>query len=286
MITSRLRVKRIINNNIVLVEDFEGQEVVAIGKGLGHSKKVNSLIDSCEITKTYVLVDKRTSRKLMTMFEEIPFEIILLSQQIVDYASVELSASFNVNLVIVLADHINFSLSQYRNGNEMPVLINEEIARFYKNEHKVGIEAVKMINKTLSVSIKESEAAAIAFHLVSAQDKGTNHDALRIMKGVKEIIEIVEKTMSTKLDEELPAYSRFIIHLKFFMRTILLNQNRKEEASFGYILAQIESGYDIANICVKEIAKHISSNYGYHITDNDRLYLVIHIVRVVSQNYT
>lgn len=35
MLKDTLRVKRIINNNIVIAEDFKGHEVVAIGKGLG-----------------------------------------------------------------------------------------------------------------------------------------------------------------------------------------------------------------------------------------------------------
>ena len=31
-----------------------------------------------------------------------------------------------------LSDHINFALIQYRQGNHVPKLVNEEVKRFYK----------------------------------------------------------------------------------------------------------------------------------------------------------
>ena len=40
MLKDTLLVKRIINNNIVIAEDFKGHEVVAIGKGLGFSRSM------------------------------------------------------------------------------------------------------------------------------------------------------------------------------------------------------------------------------------------------------
>ena len=38
MFEKNLTVKRVINNNIVIAENGKGQEVVAIGKGLGYRK--------------------------------------------------------------------------------------------------------------------------------------------------------------------------------------------------------------------------------------------------------
>ena len=39
-----LVVKSIINNNIVIVRDFNGREVIAIGKGLGFKKHKNEFV--------------------------------------------------------------------------------------------------------------------------------------------------------------------------------------------------------------------------------------------------
>ena len=108
-----LIVDKIVNNNIVIAKDFRGREVVAM--------------------KTYVLLDKVDSG-VLTLFEEIQFEVIETSQKIIDYAQEKLNVKFNVNLLMSLSDHINFALIQYRQGNHVPKLVNEEVKRFYKEE--------------------------------------------------------------------------------------------------------------------------------------------------------
>lgn len=63
--------------------------------------------------KTYVLVGK-TVNGMFTLFEEVPFDVIEIAQKIIDYASNQLGITFNVNLLSGLADHINFSIMQYK----------------------------------------------------------------------------------------------------------------------------------------------------------------------------
>lgn len=121
-----LIVDKIVNNNIVIAKDFRGREVVAIGKGVGFRKRKNEAVHRSEIMKTYVLLDKVDSG-VLTLFEEIQFEVIETSQKIIDYAQEKLNVKFNVNLLMSLSDHINFALIQYRQGNHVPKLVNEEV---------------------------------------------------------------------------------------------------------------------------------------------------------------
>ena len=123
-----LIVDKIVNNNIVIAKDFRGREVVAIGKGVGFRKRKNEAVHRSEIMKTYVLLDKVDSG-VLTLFEEIQFEVIETSQKIIDYAQEKLNVKFNVNLLMSLSDHINFALIQYRQGNHVPKLVNEEVNR-------------------------------------------------------------------------------------------------------------------------------------------------------------
>lgn len=104
-----LIVDKIVNNNIVIAKDFRGREVVAIGKGVGFRKRKNEAVHRSEIMKTYVLLDKVDSG-VLTLFEEIQFEVIETSQKIIDYAQEKLNVKFNVNLLMSLSDHINFAL--------------------------------------------------------------------------------------------------------------------------------------------------------------------------------
>lgn len=105
-----LIVDKIVNNNIVIAKDFRGREVVAIGKGVGFRKRKNEAVHRSEIMKTYVLLDKVDSG-VLTLFEEIQFEVIETSQKIIDYAQEKLNVKFNVNLLMSLSDHINFCIN-------------------------------------------------------------------------------------------------------------------------------------------------------------------------------
>lgn len=286
MIRDKLLVKRVINNNIVIAENFKGHEVVAIGKGLGFRKNRYDVIDPHEVMKTYVLVEGSSKGQLLSLFEQVPFEIIECTQRIIDMAQEDLNTTFNVNLVVALADHINFSVNQYKAGFDIPVLVNEEVKRFYKEEYQVGKKALRLINETLHISLKQEESTSIAFHLITAAEKRSNHTALQIMKGVSDIIHITEAELGIHLDEDSMAYSRFIIHLKFFMRNILFEQAKVEQGLLNSILTQIKSGYEEANHCVGKIAAYVQEQYAYSLSEEEKLYLTIHIIRLFDQKKT
>ena len=173
-----LIVDKIVNNNIVIAKDFRGREVVAIGKGVGFRKRKNEAVHRSEIMKTYVLLDKVDSG-VLTLFEEIQFEVIETSQKIIDYAQEKLNVKFNVNLLMSLSDHINFALIQYRQGNHVPKLVNEEVKRFYKEEYHIGEIAVQMINERFQIlfsKLKESLSynKSSTFHEMALQQLHIN----------------------------------------------------------------------------------------------------------------
>ena len=90
----------------------------------------------------------------------------------------------------------------------------------------------------------------------------------------------MEKEFNTKFDEESADYLRFVIHLKFFMRSMLFEQSRPANESLGLLFVQIKTGYDKANACADKIEEYVKEEYDYDLSDEDRLYLVIHLVRL------
>lgn len=280
MLKEKLLVKRIINNNIVIAENFSGQELVAIGKGLGFRKNICDVILPNEVQKKYVLLNH--SNYIFQTLEQIPFEIIEITEKIIDVAQCELHNVFSVNLVVALADHINFSIHQYRSGLEAPVLENEEIKRFYKEEYAIGKKAIEIINETLQVHLMKEEATAIAFHLIVATEKRSNRDSVKIMKGVGKMIGMIEATLQIHLDEDSNTYARLVIHLKYFIRSILFEQVKSTNDHLQGILAPLEKFNPEAVRCVEKISEYVMEHYKYNMMNEDRLYLLIHIIRVLE----
>jgi beta-glucoside operon transcriptional antiterminator len=282
MLNDRLTVKKVVNNNIVVAVDFKGHEVIAMGKGLGFRGQKNSIIRKSEVSKTYFLVEGSNKGYILSLFQQIPYEIVELTQRIIDMASEKLQVSFNINLLVVLSDHIYFSVTQHKAGVDLPVPISEEVKRLYRDVYQIGKQALYMINDTLDVSLQPDEAASIAFHLITATENQSNQDARKIMQGVNGILKIVEQDIFPMEDDSI-AYSRFIIHLKFFMRSVLFDQPKEAGIPAVELLSQLNTGNDKAQHCVEQISDYVHENYGYRLTDEDRLYLTIHVVRLLLE---
>lgn len=270
---------KVVNNNIIIVKDSNGREMIAIGKGLGFKKSKNDVVYPDEVMKTYVYVDRQKNLNL-TLFEEVSFEIVEVAQHIIDYATSTLKQKYNVNLLVSLSDHIDFSVKQFREGNNTVKLFNEEIKRFYKEEYQVGKYAINYINQTLNVELPKDEATSIAFHLIVASQEKTNIETRELLEGVNRIVDITMKHLGKQIDEDSLAYSRYIIHLKFFLSRIVSSQTSNETSELTNIFGQLITKYKNVEKCVEEICEFIKEKFNYVCTDEDSIYLMIHIVRL------
>lgn len=270
---------KVVNNNIIIVKDSNGREMIAIGKGLGFKKSKNDVVYPDEVMKTYVYVDRQKNLNL-TLFEEVSFEIVEVAQHIIDYATSTLKQKYNVNLLVSLSDHIDFSVKQFREGNNTVKLFNEEIKRFYKEEYQVGKYAINYINQTLDVELSKDEATSIAFHLIVASQEKTNIETRELLEGVNRIVDITMKHLGKQIDEDSLAYSRYIIHLKFFLSRIVSSQTSNGSSELTNIFGQLVTKYEGVEKCINEISEYINEKFNYVCTDEDCIYLMIHIVRL------
>ncbi len=270
---------KVVNNNIIIVKDSNGREMIAIGKGLGFKKSKNDVVYPDEVMKTYVYVDRQKNLNL-TLFEEVSFEIVEVAQHIIDYATSTLKQKYNVNLLVSLSDHIDFSVKQFREGNNTVKLFNEEIKRFYKEEYQVGKYAINYINQTLNVELPKDEATSIAFHLIVASQEKTNIETRELLEGVNRIVDITMKHLGKQIDEDSLAYSRYIIHLKFFLSRIVSSQTSNGSSELTNIFGQLVTKYEGVEKCINEISEYINEKFNYVCTDEDCIYLMIHIVRL------
>ena len=270
---------KVVNNNIIIVKDSNGREMIAIGKGLGFKKSKNDVVYPDEVMKTYVYVDRQKNLNL-ALFEEVPFEVVEVAQHIIDYATSTLKQKYNVNLLVSLSDHIDFSVKQFREGNNTVKLFNEEIKRFYKEEYQVGKYAINYINQALNVELPKDEATSIAFHLIVASQEKTNIETRELLEGVNRIVDITMKHLGKQIDEDSLAYSRYIIHLKFFLSRIVSSQTSNETSELTNIFGQLITKYKNVEKCVEEICEFIKEKFNYVCTDEDSIYLMIHIVRL------
>ena len=80
-----MRIKKVINNNILCVVDDKGSEMIVTGRGLGFKRKMGERIDPALFEKTYHMEGKAEQRKLRELVAQIPIEHLKLTQDMIEY---------------------------------------------------------------------------------------------------------------------------------------------------------------------------------------------------------
>ena len=268
-----MKVIKNINNNVSLCLDSNNNEVVAFGKGIGFTKPPYE-VDLDKIQRTYYGIDPT----YINMINDIPEDILDISDKIINYARMKLENPVSSNIVITLADHINFAIARYAKGINLENALLWEIKRFYPQEYELGKYAITQIKERLKVELPEDEAGFIALHFVNAE-YGTNiRDALRFPNQMKEILEIVTRELGIKLDEGTLHYERFITHMKFLLQRVYRKELLPDEESD--LADMISQKYPKEFACSKKVADYIEKTAECRLSGEEVMYLAIHIRRI------
>jgi beta-glucoside operon transcriptional antiterminator len=276
-------IDKILNNNVAVIKDKSGNERIVMGCGIAYQKKIGDSIADDKIEKTFFLSNPDVNHKLQQLFMDIPMEYINISQEIMMYAKTKLGKKLNDNIYISLTDHIYMSIVRFKEGIVVKNALLWDIRRFYKDEYSVGVRALNMIEDAFSIRLPDDEAGFIALHIVNAGKDESLKDIYEITKLMQEISNIVKYTFAVEFDEDSVYYYRFITHLKFFSQRILSGKIYNEEDDD--LLEVIKIKYKNSYYCVEKINEYIINKYGYDLSNEEKLYLTIHIERVVYKSH-
>ena len=92
-----MRIDRILNNNVVIIKDENGEEQVVCGKGIAYKKKAGDLLSEKLINKVFVLKDTAQKQHFQEIISEIPVEYIQITTEIVEMLTQTLERKLNGN---------------------------------------------------------------------------------------------------------------------------------------------------------------------------------------------
>lgn len=128
------------------------------------------------------------------------------------------------------------------------------------------------------------EAVGIALNLVNSQIeiKDTAGKTISYEKQViKEVTDIIERELQFNIDKDSFNYTRFATHLQYLLHR--LNDNQCIDSDNQAMYDKAEEEYkDIAD-CVDIINEYLDKNFNCTLTDEERLYLILHINRVYAK---
>ncbi|MDR2766865.1 MAG: PRD domain-containing protein [Treponema sp.] len=265
------------NNNVILASD-SGRDVIVLGKGLGFHCMPGTEVDTALVEKVFVPQETVQMNRFAGALASLPYEYLLLSSKIIDYAKTRLSLTQSVT--IALADHLHFAVQRLAEHLDMQMNMLWDIQHIYPEEFKIGEEALRIIKRELNIDFPRSEAAAIALHLVNAEsESGELPNTIRAAALIKKIIGIVEEFFGMALSPESFDSLRFVTHLRNMALRIVNNQ--KYAAKDDDDLFEILKGkYPGAFACSEAIRSCLKDEWNWDLPKNDHAFLIIHIRRL------
>lgn len=272
-----MKIAKILNNNVVVVLDEQLREQVVMGRGLAFQKRPGDELDERCIEKVFALQSDELVRRLSELLSQIPLEVITACDRIIELARSQLG-KLQDSLYITLTDHCYFALERQKKGAVVRNVLLWEIKHLYPKEFALGQQARAILAKRLDVELPEDEAGFIALHLVTAQLNSEMPEVMHITQVMQEILHIVKYQLTLEYDEESLSYHRFVTHLKFFSQRLL---NRTVVADDDLSLHQaVKENYRLAWQCAEKVARHLVSRYQRQLTNEEIMFLAIHIERV------
>lgn len=268
-----------INNNVALASTDTGEEVVVFGKGVGFHEMPYELEDESVIQRVFRDVDEKS----IDGFEGISDEVLLVASDIVALADKVLDCKLAGNLVISLADHLQYAVERAGEGVAIENPLSHEVAFVYPRETELGHRGVEIVLDRLGVELPESEVTSIALHLVNAEvdGMGSAQDMDLVMKStviLERATQIIEGQLGQKLDRTSYAYVRFVAHLRFLIRR-LMRGSCKETENSG-LFRQAARDFPDAYRCAAGVNEYLKRDYNWSCSDEEMLYLMMHVNRL------
>lgn len=268
---------RSINNNIAVCIDSTGVELIAMGKGIGYGKMPHE-VDLDDVTHTYYSVDERQLEGVRT----IPAEVLDFAATMNDWVRAQLSYQLSPNFVFTLADHIAFAIKRAQTNLQVRMPLSFDVEQSYPDEFRIGSQMVHRIRRTFRVALRDDEAAGIAMGIVNARmDEASLEEAAAAQRDedmLEDVTEIVENHFGITVDRASFAYSRYATHMFYLFRRLHGGEALSAEGLSGY--QGIESQFPEGVACVEKIASHLVEAWGTAPTDEEKLFLVIHVSRI------
>ena len=276
-------IRKVLNNNLLLVDE-QGQEQIAMGRGLRFSYKVGDTLNESDVEKIYILKDEKNTRDYIRLLEDVPSEYAEVIQNAIQLAQEKMHKKLNEQIFVTLLDHLLYALERDEKGIVLYNRMLWEIQKFYPKEYQTGLQVLEYINKKLGRSLPDAEAGNIAFHLVNAQMapnmEGGARNGMLMVKMLKDIFQIVQLYYKKQIDEDSINYSRFAVHMQYFLQRLL--EDKMLENGVATIYDSVAREQKNAAGCVSQIQKYIRNFLKKEIPKEEQIYLIVHIARVME----
>ena len=271
-----------INNNVAICRDGNQLELIAFGKGIGFPPTPYELTDLNKVDRTFYNI----SQKYIPLLNDIPPDIIDFTARQLATVQDKLPYETNPNLVMTLADHIAFAMERVEKGIFLQMPSIYELEMNYPLEIKIGKRFVSAVARELKVKLPKGEVQGIAMHIINARTAPLERSDETIPEDqYEEILEqttqIIEWEMGITVRRDTFNYARFATHVQYLLKRVF--EKKHIDSSNLQMYHSMKEEYPEVSACVDKISNYLKNDWSAELTEEEKLYLILLVNRVRSQ---
>lgn len=269
------------NNNVALAKNEHQEEVVLIGSGIAFNKKKGDVVLESKIEKIFRLRTEESKENFVALLKDVPLDFITVTYDVIDTLSKKYHYPVQEYIYVTLTDHIYCSYQAVQQGRYKDSALPDASEK-YPVPYQIAQEAVAIYRDRLLDSFPDDEVNRIAYHFINAEGDsnpvGQSHLDKRkeILGAVEE--ELREQGIRRRADNS-NFYDRFMIHLNYFLD--YLDRSRDDNVALLEMESQIKLTYPEAYQIGSSLYEIIAQKTGIDLYHSERVYLVLHIQRLL-----
>lgn len=207
--------------------------------------------------------------------------------KLVDIARNELDYELNPNIVLTLADHINFCIQRAKQHIYVQMPLIYEVEQQYPREGKLGRYALKQIERRFAIQLNQNEASGIALHFVNARyNAKTKRDVTMYWQQMyddvlEDTVSIVEGEMGFVINRSSFNFARYSSHLMYLLQR--LGTGSVLDSNISEMYRSLRRERPRIARCVELIGDYFHQKWNLSLREEEKLYLLLHINRICTR---
>jgi beta-glucoside operon transcriptional antiterminator len=272
---------KVLNNNVVISVDAQGRERVLMGRGLAFGLKPSDDIDETKVEKTFILDGGTEGDRERQILTDVPYPVVEGVTRAVDEAERMLQRSLGRRFTMGVIDHIQFVLERLDKGIRIPSTAMPELKVLHPQEFSAAVRMTTSISGSIDRALPEEEAVFLTMHLLNATRDEPNGTAALLFRRVQHVVSTVESGLGVELDTDNADYARFILHVQFLLQRLVSQSMLRSSDSSFYEFAKLR--YPASHRIAEKVKAYVHEATGSDLTDEELLYLVVHVERLTQQ---
>ncbi|KMM37478.1 glucose PTS transporter transcription antiterminator GlcT [Guptibacillus hwajinpoensis] len=271
------KIKKILNNNVVIALTEQENEVVLTGKGIGFNQKQGEILDDTKVDKYFVLIDKSEQEQYKLLVPHVSESFIGVMNEVIFLISEKLDTDFDEHIHIALTDHLSFAIKRLQQGLGVknPFLI--ETQTMYPKEYTIAEEVIQLMNHKLNVSLPDGEIGFVALHIHSAVTNRSITELSKYSLLINRLVSVIEDSLKVEVSRTGIDYLRLVRHLRHAIERSELNQPVEAHERLEKVLKEeYPLCYNLSWKLIKIMQKELQTKF----PDAEAVYLTMHLQRL------